>query len=107
MLRDSDNLGEFYKTQRDLSPGTAVNERTMNNFTSPLMVNDSLENMTKKLQASPNNKEGNAFSNKLSAAKDLSASIEVAPNLRNSFDLNKFSATCASKFVIDNPKIEH
>jgi hypothetical protein len=72
-----------------LSPGTAANDRSNKNFTSPLLVNDSIE-FTGSAQASPRN---NALAKKLGTDYNVSASIEIAHNVRNSFDHNRFSAT--------------
>lgn len=66
-------------------------------------MNDSIE-LNGTAQASP---RLDVATKKLIRDYNVSASIEIAPNVRNSFDHNRFSATQASKFVIDNPKVEH
>jgi len=67
----------------------AANDRSDKNFTSPLLVNDSIEFNTGPLP-SPRNEE---LAKKLATDLNLSASIEIAPNVRNSFDYNRFSST--------------
>jgi hypothetical protein len=43
LLKDSEALA--YRTSQNLSPGTAANDRSINNFTSPLHIKESIENM--------------------------------------------------------------
>jgi hypothetical protein len=43
LLKDSEALA--YRTSQNLSPGTATNDRSINNFTSPLHIKESIENM--------------------------------------------------------------